>query len=174
MYIISLYNIYTVDKLLTSTMYEKMDGKGIPLWFLQSVRQSPGQSWDARGGFGHEFLKAFGCWAPSPLKPQRNRYKLYRCLHLSSEKKKNAPKPPFSCNYPFHSNNFHPRPRCRGPKYLHWTNDQRVPAPDPEAFSPVRGPTIPQETQKSGQNLMNFWSKRPRFKAIPLVSTCFY
>ena len=61
-YGISLYYIYTVDKLLTRTMYEKMDGKGIHLWFLQSVRQSPGQavfqptcfqtSWDARGGLG--------------------------------------------------------------------------------------------------------------------------
>lgn len=84
------------------------------------------------------------------------------------KKKKKRTKPPFSSSpIPFHSN-FHPRPRCRGPKYLHWTNDQRVPAPDLEASSPVRGPKIPQESPKIWRNLMNFWSKRPQIQSHPV------
>ena len=86
-------------------MYEKMDGKGIHLWFLQSVRQSPGQavfqptcfqtSWDARGGLGTTIFEGICLLGTISTKTL--------CLHLSSEKKKKNARNLHSPHLPFHS-----------------------------------------------------------------------
>lgn len=159
--------IYTVDKLLTSTMYEKMDGKGIPLWFRQSVRQSPGQSlfsslpvktsWDARRGFGQEFLKVFYLLGTISTKTPRETGTSSIDVFTLLPKKKTHRKPPFSCNSHAIPTTFIPGRDAGAQNISTGQMTKGCQLQTRRRFHPYVAQRYLRKAQKSGRNLMNFW-----------------